>query len=114
MSDKLFDFKELNDSAKHTAVKEFAIFYVHQYANNNMELIANYDVDGVVQDINRDLYINRFNLESTIISDSVSERFSKYAHLLENIDQKYFDNGHPEKNWDTWYEDKYASVQRGL
>ncbi|MEJ6399675.1 hypothetical protein [Nicoliella lavandulae] len=114
MSDKLFSFTDLNESAQQTAVKDFAIFYVHQYENNDMELIANYDQDGIVHDINRDLYINRFSLESTIISDSISERFSKYARLLENVDQKYYENGNPEKNWPEWYEAKYAEIQRGL
>ncbi|MHA8137786.1 hypothetical protein ACYATM_01555 [Lactobacillaceae bacterium Scapto_B20] len=114
MSDKLFTFSELNEPAQQNAVKDFAIFYVHQYENNDMELIANYDRNGVVQDINRDLYINRFNLESTIISDSISERFNKYADLLKNLDQKYFDNGNSEQSWEKWYQAKYAEIQRGL
>ena len=111
---KLVKFDQLSPQAKTKAINDFAAFYVPLYQNNHLEIIGSYDHTGLIWDINRNIWTNKFNSEKDIIKLSAKERAKHYAKLLAKIGQKFFNNGNPQKSWQQWYHDQYYGLEKGL
>ena len=111
---KLTTFDQLSKTAKQKAIYDFAKFYVPMYQSENLEIIGSFDHTGLLWDINRDIWKNKFNSEPDIIKMSANDRPKHYAKLLSKMDQKFFENGNPEKPWKKWYHDKYFALETGL
>ncbi|QBP17807.1 hypothetical protein [Acetilactobacillus jinshanensis] len=111
---KLVKFDQLSDQAKKKAILDFAKFYVPHYRSENLEIIGSYDHTGLIWDINRDIWDNKFNSKEDVIKMSAHDRPKHYGKLLDKMDQKFYENGNPEKPWKKWYHDKYFSIETGL
>lgn len=111
---KLVKFNQLSKQAQAKAIKDFAAFYVPRYQREHLEIVGSFDHEGLLWDINRDIWKNKFNSEKDIIKMSIADRPKHYAKLLGKMDQKFFENGNPEKSWDKWEHDKYFALPKGL
>ena len=111
---KLVKFDQLKPQAQKKAINDFAAFYVPLYQSENLEIIGSFDHTGLLWDINRDIWTNKFNSEKDIIKMSAQHRAKHYAKLLDKMDQKFFANGNPQKPWKKWYHDKYYGLAKGL
>ncbi|BDZ30336.1 hypothetical protein RA086_04015 [Lactiplantibacillus sp. WILCCON 0030] len=108
--DAQLSITQLNDSLQHKAVEDFAKFYQRLYDANNLELMSNYPVVNNMTDINEHLNLARFMTKAQRLKDSIDFSYQDYLHLIDNLDQKYFESGNPAMTWDEWYASHFAQL----
>ncbi|USS88424.1 hypothetical protein M3M39_02790 [Fructilactobacillus hinvesii] len=102
MSDNL-SFSELNDAAKDKALTDFVPFYVSLLRNEELDVMASFDFNHVIADINRTIMDVNNQLPEEIYAFSAQFNRKDYENLLEQLPQTFFDNGNPNTDWREWY-----------
>jgi hypothetical protein len=102
-NDAQLSITQLNESLQRKAVEDFAEFYMGLFDVNNLELMSNYDVVKYMTDINEHLTYGRYMTKKQRLADSVSFSFTDYLSMIDQLDQKYFENGNPATAWNEWY-----------
>lgn len=108
--DAQLSITQLDESLQHKAVKDFAKFYLPLFDANNLEIMSNYDVASFMTDINEQLNYGRFMTKEQRLTDSINFSFADYLHLIDKLDQKYFESGNPALAWNEWYATHFAKI----
>lgn len=113
LAEKTLSFTDLNDAAKHTAINDFATFYIEQYQHEGLDALAQIDPTGHIADINQWLLVNRTFLAEELHDGLVRDRRDNFAALLTTVNARFNANGKPAKPWADWYQETIAAAPQG-
>ncbi|USS90730.1 hypothetical protein [Fructilactobacillus carniphilus] len=102
MSDNL-SFSELSDTAKAKALNDFVPFYFTLLTNEELDVMASFDFNHVIADINRTIMDVSNQVPEEICAFSADFNRNDYHKLLSQLPQTFFDNGNPTTDWREWY-----------
>ena len=113
MAETTLLFKDLSDAAKHTAISDFATFYIDQYQHEGLDALAQIDLTGHIADINQWLLVNDSFLPDELHDGLVRDRSDNFAALLTTVKAKFNANGKPAQPWPEWYDKTIAKAPQG-
>ncbi|WP_076459560.1 hypothetical protein [Limosilactobacillus caccae] len=101
------NYVELTGEAKETALRSFINFYVHQFANNSLEILGSHASNGVMATINEILQQYNFMGHRELVELSYKLSKPAYEEILEELtDVKYSEDGEPVIDWEQAWEEK--------
>ncbi|USS93037.1 hypothetical protein M8332_05425 [Fructilactobacillus ixorae] len=96
-------FSELNATAQEKAIADFVPFYVSLLNNEELDVMASFDFNHVIADINRTIMDVSNQVPAEICAFSAKFNHEDYQTLLSQLPQTFFANGNPTTDWREWY-----------
>lgn len=106
---------DLDEHTQSTALTDFVHFYIAHYRKNDLEILSQYKVDYVMNDVNQYLYANQSFSPEQLAAGVLQYKQSSFIEILKTIGLSFTDNGALKDNtWEGWYTQQYAKVQQGI
>lgn len=110
MSEQLVDYDSLSDEAKDHARKNFITFYVHQFKEDNLEVVSSLADDEDLAMINHLIGENNFQTVDQLVPLCEQMVKSSFDHVLSKLSMKYNQNGETENSWSVWEREIHAQL----
>lgn len=105
---------DLDENAQNAALTDFVHFYLRHYRTNDLEILANYQVDYAMNDINMYIFANQYFSPDQLAAGVLGNKRDLFLTILKTVDLPYTANGSlKDLTWDGWYAQEYAKIAEG-